>query len=62
MPVPSSLPVGNTVANVEPSRHDNLLRLAEARHDARLVDVAVGGTDAAAEIGLEGMHGEVIGD
>ncbi len=47
---------------VQPRRNGDLLGLAQARDDARLVDEAVGRADAAAEVALEGPDGEVFGD
>lgn len=62
VPVAAALPTRDAVAEVQPRRDGNLLGLAQARDDARLVDEAVGRADAAAEVALEGPDGEVFGD
>lgn len=60
--VAPALPARHAVAQMQTRRDGDLLGLAQARDDARLVDEAVGRADAAAEVALEGPHGEVFGD
>ncbi len=53
---------GAAVAEVQRRGDGDALGLAQRRHDARLVDHAVGRADAAAKVRLERAHGQVVGD